>query len=105
MLNRHLILRSAEQHKAILVLKENLVLARRRIELEQKKVEIEELKVQLGEEKRIDYVESQIALAQNRIKVFQTISELYSMETAFMNLCGIGSAASSGRNLIEGSGL
>ena len=95
----------AEQHKAILVLKENLVLARRRIELEQKKVEIEELKVQLGEEKRIDYVESQIALAQNRIKVFQTISELYSMETAFMNLCGIGSAAASGRNLIEGSGL
>ena len=95
----------AERHKAILVLKENLVLARRRIELEQKKVEIEELKVQLGEEKRIDYVESQIALAQNRIKVFQTISQLYSMEIAFMNLCGIGSAASSGRYLIEGSGL
>ncbi len=95
----------AEQHKAILVFKENLVLARRRIELEQKKVEIEELKVQLGEEKRIDYVESQIALAQNKIKVFQTISQLYSMEIAFMNLCGLGPAASSGRHLIEGSGL
>lgn len=94
-----------EQHKAILVLKENLVLARRRIELEQKKVEIEELKVQLGEEKRIDYVESQIALAQNRIKVFQTISQLYSLEIAFMNLCGLDSAASSGRELIVGSGL
>ena len=95
----------AEQHKAILVLKENLVLARRRIELEQKKVEIEEVKVQLGEEKRIDYVESQIELAQNRIRVFQTISQLYSMEIAFMNLCGEGSAVSSGRYLIDGSGL
>ena len=93
------------QHKAILVLKENLEAARRRIELEQKKVEIEELKVQLGEEKRIDYVESQIALAQNRIKVFQTISRLYSMEIAFMNLCGIGEPASSGKYLIVGSGL
>ena len=93
------------QHKAILVLKENLEAARRRIELEQKKVEIEELKVQLGEEKRIDYVESQIALAQNRIKVFQTISQLYSMEIAFMNLCGMGEPSSSGRHLIEGSGL
>ena len=93
------------QHKAILVLKENLEAARRRIELEQKKVEIEEVKVQLGEEKRIDYVESQIALAQNRIKVFQTISRLYSMEIAFMNLCGVGEPATSGRYLIEGSGL
>ena len=93
------------QYKAILVLKENLEAARRRIELEQKKVEIEELKVQLGEEKRIDYVESQIALAQNKIKVFQTISQLYSMEIAFMNLCGIGEPVSSGRHLIDGSGL
>ena len=93
------------QYKAILVLKENLETARRRIELEQKKVEIEDLKVQLGEEKRIDYVESQIALAQNKIKVFQTISQLYSMEIAFMNLCGIGEPVSSGRDLVEGSGL
>ncbi len=94
-----------EQYKAIIVLKENLLLARRRIELEQKKVEIEEIKVQLGEEKRIDYVESQIALAQNKIKVFQTISQLYSMEIVFMNLCGLGAAPLSGRRLITGSGL
>ena len=93
------------QYKAILVLKENLKAARRRIELEQKKVEIEAVKVQIGEEKRIDYVESQIALAQNQIKVFQAISQLYSMEVAFMNLCGIGEPAVSGRHLIVGSGL
>ena len=95
----------AERYRAISVLMRNIDIARKRIELEEKKVGIEELKVQLGEEKRIDYVESQIELAQNRIQVFRAISDLYSQEMALMNLCGLDGAASTGKNLIQGSGL
>ena len=88
-----------------MVLVKNIDIARKRIELEEKKVGIEELKVQLGEEKRIDYVESQIELAQSRIQVFRAISDLYSQEMALMNLCGLNGALSSGKKLIQGSGL
>ena len=94
-----------EQYRAILVMVGNIEIARRKIELEERKVGIEELKVQLGEEKRIDYVESQIELAQSRIQVFRAISDLYSQEIALMTLCGLDGAASSGKKLIQESGL
>ena len=94
-----------ERYRSILVLMENIDIARKKIEIEEKKVSIEELKVQLGEEKRIDYVESQIELAQSRIKVFQAISDLYSNEIGLMILCGLEGAELSGKKLIQGSGL
>ena len=95
----------AELYKNIQVLVKNLESSRKKIELEERKVGIEELKVQLGEEKRIDYVESQIELAQNRIQVFRAISDLYSQEVELMKLCGLSEAAYSGKKLIQGSGL
>ncbi|MBR4159202.1 MAG: TolC family protein [Spirochaetia bacterium] len=94
-----------ERYRNILVLVENIDNARKRIELEEKKVSIEELKVQLGLEKRIDYVESQMELAQNRIQIFRAISDLYSQETALMSLCGQTGAEFSGEKLIQRSGL
>lgn len=94
-----------ERYRSILVLMENIDIARKKIELEEKKVSIEELKVQLGEEKRIDYVESQIELAQSRIQVFRSISELYSQEIALMILCGLDGAEASGKKLVQESGL
>ncbi|MDX9801333.1 MAG: TolC family protein [Spirochaetia bacterium] len=66
-----------------------LGLLRRKEKASERKAEIEKLQLSLGEIKRIDFMETGIALAKEKIKILDSISSLYRMEISLLRICGI----------------
>ncbi len=66
-----------------------LGLLRRKLKVSERKEEIEKLQLALGEIKRIDFIENGIALVKEKIRLLDSVSELYRKEIRLLRLCGI----------------
>jgi len=68
---------------------QRLKINRDKISLEIEKLSIEEARMKIGELTRLDYVKSEISLANHRTELIQNIVALYSNEKELETICGI----------------
>jgi len=68
---------------------QRLEINRDKIRLETEKLSIEEARMKIGELTRLDYVKSEISLANHRTELIQNIVALYSNEKELEKVCGI----------------
>ena len=81
-------------------LKKELLLMRRKLEIQKNKTEIEKLQLKLGEIKRIDYIQSSIEFAKEKINLIDCIASLYQKEISLLRLCGIKNIIRTGGDFI-----
>ncbi|MBN2554002.1 MAG: TolC family protein [Spirochaetales bacterium] len=79
------IFRQLEKRSSLL---ENLHLEEHRIELQEQRLSIEELMLEIGELTRLEYLESGIELARQRVDQLSRIADLFRLETALLAQCG-----------------
>ena len=81
-------------------LKKELLLMRRKLEIQKNKTKIEKLQLKLGEIKRIDYIQSSIEFAKEKINLIDSIASLYQKEISLLRLCGIKNIIRTGGDFI-----
>lgn len=79
--------------KSIILNNQRCAISRKKIILESEKLCIENIRVEMGELTRLEYVKSEIRLANHRTELIEAIAALYSNEIELEMSCGIESSS------------